>query len=272
LTDHLTTISTQGATRSGRVYQDTTSTMADDHTVTVRPFPTTNVPVLTTVADNKRKWSNVVRVTAAAHNSSHYLDRAPSSESHSEVAHANALKLFIFMTAADCHQEAIINMPSHKAFAYLQNLNGTLTISDVNRAHAVPPLSECESTCDHVEKHRARRSALQAISTSHFHTTVVAFIDALLAGLPTSDSDCRQMTRDFGRMTEPSESDVESLIQDILRLHSHDASASGAFRPRPHRHLPNTKSTRKKYNQPPGDLNRKYECQYCERASARRRT
>jgi Reverse transcriptase (RNA-dependent DNA polymerase) len=237
--------------------------MADNHTITVRPFPTTNVPVLTTIADNKRKWSNVVRVTAAAHNAGHYLDRAPSPASQSEVAHANALKLFIFMTVADCHQEAIINMPSHKAFAYLQNLNGTLTISEVNRAHVVPPLSECESTCDYVEKHRARRSALQAISTSHFHTTVVAFIDALLAGLPTSDSDCRQLTRVFGRMTEPSESDVESLIQDILRLHSHDASASGASRPRPHRHLPNTKSTRKKYNQPPGDLNRKYECQYC---------
>jgi hypothetical protein len=81
-----------------------------------------------------------------------------------------------------------------------------------NTMMIIPPLLSCASTTEYITKRRAKRSAIIASDATHYLLSTLAFMTALLVGLPQEDVAALFLHQSYQRIKTPPNQDVEDLF------------------------------------------------------------
>lgn len=79
------------------------------------------------------------------------------------------------------------------------------TATTVNEEHSTRKIVDDASNDEHITTHRASHHELLAFHPDHHICSILAFIDALVVGIPTGDVMCAPLIRVYGRKIRPSE-------------------------------------------------------------------
>jgi hypothetical protein len=181
-------------------------------TTYVKPFSSSSVPILNACATNIGDLSFMMRSVAEAHEAESYLTNEPSPTNIHACALAPHLKLLIVKTVDPCLKQSIPGNFCSDAWRFLNEINTAELPSTIITMMIIPPLLSCASTTEYMTKRRAKRSALIASDATHYLSSTLAFLTALLDGLPLEDVVAQFIQQSYQRMKTPSNQDIEDLF------------------------------------------------------------
>jgi hypothetical protein len=173
-------------------------------TTYVKAFSSSGVPIPNACTTNIGDWSFMIRTVAEAHEADTYLTNEPSPTNIYACGLARHLKLLIVPTVDPCLKQGIPGKYCSDAWTFLNEVNTAKLPSRIDTMTTIPPLLSCTSTAEYITKHRAKRSAFIASDVTHYLSSTLTFMTALLVGLPQEYVPAKFIQQTYQIMKMPS--------------------------------------------------------------------
>jgi hypothetical protein len=223
----------------------------------LKPWSTTDIPVLSPTLDNYYDWSSIVQAMVDFHDATHLLTTNPAPL---EQRLAKQLVFFLSRTVASTHRPALLGQTPAAAWSLLQDLNPQTghSLEDlVQRGYDISLIDLGPKA--YATQHRLIQSQIVQRQATHHYASPQAYINRVLKGME-GHPDARHVRTTFRHIAQPTLADVENLYREIADnctdttiQHAHAVTS------KERRNQPNPKYTR-----PPRDPSiTDYSCSFC---------